>query len=46
MGEKWINVCIDRSIHGSKKEGIDVWVGERTDKMMKGYVDDGWLNDG
>lgn len=38
MGEKWINVCIDRSIHGSKKE--------ETDKMMKGYVDDRWLNDG
>ena len=27
----------------SKKEGIDVWVGERRGKMIKGYVDDGWM---
>ena len=43
-GGKWINPCIDRNIHGSKKEGIDAWVGERVDKMVNGYVEDGWVD--
>ena len=45
MGGKRINIHIDRNINGSKKEGIDVWVGERRDKMMDGYVDDGWMDE-